>query len=213
MCLLHMCCTCIYRSSSDRRSHQGILAPDKEQVCPYSSVNQDMKDFSDTRSSLSGAKSMYFIHPDRYTRLEDTPTFPSSSAWTSVSRNQPCLAQSMFNLSAAAAASSSTSSTLPVDHKERMELIKQDLQRFSRRECVEKSSKEPRSEGASEELGSIPRVSSRWSQFMCEEDSNSEEEEEEEGRNGRKDGRQQTTSTHILASKSSIAKYTLTGHT
>ena len=87
--------------------------------------------------------------------------------------------RSMFDLSSAPSAS-------PDNHKEWMSEIKKDLEQFY-----------------NSSTSSIPKVSSRWSQFMCEDETESEEEVGGEETSGT------DQTTHILASKSTIAKFTL----
>ena len=123
-----------------------------------------------TLDDLRSAKSTYF-HPNRYTKL-DEPEMEQHS-------------RSMLDLPSA-------SSTSPANHKEWMSEIKKDLDQFSQ----EQGTKQP---NAAEEGTRIPQLSSRWSQFMCESDS----EEELDGPS------QQESTTHILADRSTIAKFTL----
>lgn len=89
--------------------------------------------------------------------------------------------QSMFDLTSVSAS--------PGNHEEQMSEIKKDLEQFSRKR--------------------IPKVSARWSQFMCEEEDSEEEEEEGVGTSGEKLKSSSGHTTHILADKSSIARFTL----
>jgi len=161
-------------------------AKDADLVSPYSSVNFETTFQAAPSSSLCSTKSMYFS-PDRYTKLEEDY---STCVQSPFSRGMPANTQSMYNL---------TTPTSTSDHKEKMEKIKQELQKFSKKECMANSKK-----AAAGKVG-IPKVSSRWSQFMCEEDSNSEDESSKTKERG---GRS-STSTHILGTRSTIARYTL----
>ena len=94
-----------------------------------------------------------------------------------------------------------------------MASIHRDISRYSKSEFPEHAavSSEPlqtEQKNKKEKKAStdIPKASSKWSQFMCEE-SESEEEEEGEGRLGGANG--YISSTHMLASRSVVAKYTL----
>ena len=71
--------------------------------------------------------------------------------------------------------------------KAQLKRIREDIGQYSREEVG----------GAREE--EIPKAASKWNQFMCE----SESEEEEEGEGGG------YTSAHVLNSRSSVARYTL----
>lgn len=116
---------------------------------------------------------MYF-HPNRYTKLDESDAEQHS--------------RSMLDLPSA-------SSTSPVNHKEWISEIKKDLDQFSQEQG---GTKQP---NAAEDEKRIPRVSSRWSQFMCESDSEDELDEALTSSQG--------NTTHILANRSSIAKFTL----
>ena len=89
-----------------------------------------------------------------------------------------------------------------------MASIHRDISRYSKSEFPEHAavSSEPlKTEQKNKKASTdIPKASSKWSQFMCEE---SESEEEEEGRLGGANG--YISSTHMLASRSVVAKYTL----
>ncbi len=169
----------VYRRASDR----GVRREDSEDgdpTCPYSSVNFEATfpaiptSVTVTTSSMSSAKSMYFS-PDRYTKLDD-------GHGPHYSRGMPSNTQSMYNLTTPSSC----------DQRQKMEQIKQDLQKFSKKEC------KPSPKKLLATRYGMSKTSSRWSQFLGEEDSNSEDEN--------KDGH--AISTHILASKSTIAQYT-----
>ena len=177
-----------------RVSDLGTLHCDSQEanlISPYSSINIEAN-FPAAPSSVSigtaplcSAKSMYFS-PDRYTKLEED--YSTSCIQSPFSRGMPTNTQSMYNL---------TSPTSTGNHKEKMEKIKQELQKFSK-EC------KPSKKTAAGRDG-IPKVSSRWSQFMCEDDSNSEE----EGCKAKEKVSTSASTTHILGTKSTIARYTL----
>lgn len=159
-----------------------------ENICPYSSVNQQMETRLDDNLD---SKSLYSPRPpDRYTKLDG-----------------PCFLYNSEQGSAHSLSLSDLSSTSPgssVNHKERMVQIKQDLQQFSNE-----------SEQSRRNERTIPQVSSRWSQFMCEDDSGSEGEEGTSsllscgGEQELNDGSRGSHTTHILSSKSTISKFTL----
>lgn len=128
------------------------------------------------------SKSMYFHHPDRYTKLDDMDT-PICSNIEHASGHS----HSMFDLSSRSPPASSS----PGHHREWMSKIKKDLEQFS------SSREHHKEEGGSNPDKKIPKVSARWSQFMDESD-----DEEEVGGDKKSLG-------HILASKSTIAKFTL----
>ena len=122
-------------------------------------------------------------HSNLHSRLQkDCPNFPCSHS--SFSGDRPKSPQA--NLLSA----SPSPSTAGDSGKEGIRRIKQELQKFPRRDCADVTCKLPGS--GAEELsrgrgsgsGSIPCASSRWSHFMCREDIYSEE---EEGWNGGED--------------------------
>ncbi len=166
---------CAFRrkSSSFREPRPQGVAQDRS-VSPYSSMNQDM---------LMNSKSMFF-HPDRYTKLEHPHHTPTTTGTTSTSS---------YSLSMCDLSSLSPGKTGQVNHRERMMQIKQDLKQFSRANSSKKTSVSPGT-GGEERI-----LSSRWSQFMCEDDSEEEKERDKED----------DFTTHILTSKSTIAKFTL----
>lgn len=124
-----------------------------------------------------------FSHPDRYTKL-DMPTEEQQTGGHS---------HSMFNLSSEAASAG------PANHKEQMNEIKKDLEQFS---GTRTSAEKPNTADGCTDEKRIPKASTRWSQFMCEEDES--ESEEEVGVS-----LEHEHTTHILASKSTVAKFTL----
>lgn len=168
-----------FRSLSERKPHP-LSAYEQEEACPYSSINLHLQMESD--HDLMSSKSMYF-HPNRYTKL-DTPSTSLSKVEQADSHSH-----SMFDLSSAPSVSPDNHM-----HKEWMSEIKRDLEQFSQDHNSRTSSKK-----------SIPKVSSRWSQFMCEED----ESESEEEVGGKETTGSHDRTTHILACKSTIAKFTL----
>lgn len=144
-----------------------------ENVCPYSSINLQME--SDLGDDHHSSR------PDRYTKLATYEQHASGHS------------HSMLELPTSSCNSPTT------NHKEWMSEIKRDLEQFSQEhgkmgaEQPDKSTDEQR----------IPTVSSRWSQFMCEEDESGSD--EEIGVSSQHD-----CTTHILSSKSMIAKFNFT---
>ena len=110
-----------------------------EEVCPYSSVNLEME-----QDNMYGSKPSLLYHTqDRYTKL-GMPSEPQRGH-----------SQSMCDLT-----STSPSRASPDNHKEWMSQIKQDLEKFSA------AGSSGKGEGAGSKVASVPKVSSRWSQFM-----------------------------------------------
>ena len=74
-----------------------------------------------------------------------------------------------------------TSPSSPSNHKDRMARIREDISRYKRENPPQAKGRDEGGQNITEELPRketiIPKVSSKWTQFMCEEDS----EEEEEG--------------------------------
>ena len=127
-------------------------------VYPYSSISREMEVLLDDHSAqLKSAKSYNTLTFEKYTRLDGEQ--PHSQSLHDLSVGPP-----------------------PHDHKESMAIIREDINRFSRKDG------DP----------SIPKASSKWSKFMCE--SESEEEKEEGEGNGE-------NSIHMLSSRSVVAKY------
>lgn len=172
-----------FRSLSERMPRPKAA---QEMVCPYSSINLQMESALDDHcvGDMPSAKS----RPDRYTKL-DTPTY-----------NQPEQrhSHSMLDLSA-------TSAGGPTSHKDRMSEIRKDLEQFSQAHGKRGAKQPANMTDRSTEEQRIPKVSSRWSQFMCEEDSESEEETGA----SLESSSQHDSTTHILGSKFTIAKFTL----
>jgi hypothetical protein len=131
----------------------------------------------------AGSKSMRF-RSDRYTRL-DMPDH-DEIGWTEGH------SRSMQDLS----------SSSPANHKEWMSKIKKDLDQFSREQGKGEAPSAVDGSPESSDRSQIPKVSSRWNQFMCEDDRSDSEEEA---------GVALTyeSTTHILADRSTIAKFTL----
>ena len=205
----------LIRSLSERKPNPSLTSRDRAtDMCPYSSVNQEF--FDCQRPTLNS---------DRYSKL-DPPSyspFEEQEQQTSGHNHSSCHSHSMTNLS-------SFSSESPTNHKEWIAQIKQDLEQFS---ATEMGYSETHPPGHSKDTGhskthppsgtehsitstpagnngdkSIPKISTRWSQFMCEEDSDSEEEENSPLSSGPLQG-SPDQSVHILASKSTISRFTL----
>lgn len=78
----------------------------------------------------------------------------------------------------------------PLSHHDSIAIIREDISRFST------------------DVKQIPNVSSRWSKFMCESESDSEEKEGEEGGEGEDlEDTDTKSSPHMLSSRSAVAKY------
>lgn len=178
-------------------------------MCPYSSVNPEFFDSQTPRHRASSS--------DRYSKLDSPYEKQEQQRGRSHSHS----------LTNPSSISFETSGTSPANHKERIAQIKQDLEQFSADHPAEVAANMRHSEthppGSVKDMGhsethlpasggnndkSIPKVSTRWSQFMCEEDSDPEEEESSLLTSGPlQDSPNQ--SVHILASKSTISKFTL----
>lgn len=151
-------------------------------MCPYSSVNLQVQSSLDDLLCGVAEKS----RPDRYTKL-DTPTSNQHTGGHS---------HSMMDLS--------TSSPVgATNHKEWMSEIKKDLEQFSQNHGKRGAKQPADMADRSIDEQRIPKVSSRWSQFMCEDDESESEEEIA------LESSQHNSTTHILGSKSTIAKFTL----
>lgn len=124
-----------------------------------------MEPLGDHTAALTSSKFVYF-HPDRYTKL-DMPTPPPDKQQQQQQQSSG-YSHSMLDLS-------STSSS-PGNHKEWMSLIKQDLEQFSK-DDKSRASDTISKPLITEDRKSIPQVSSRWSQFMCESDESESDEE------------------------------------
>lgn len=151
-------------------------------MSPYSSVSQQMEAILDNRVTSSNSD---VFHQDRYTKL-DMPTHLHEQQTTGHSH-------SMFDLS-----SGSPSAGSPGNHKEWVSQIKQDLKQFSRAQGDDSGASPAREgegsgvQGKTEQGSAIPRISSRWSQFVCEKDDSESEGEvgvlsAGNGRSGRRD--------------------------
>ena len=157
----------LHRSASDRGVHPyplpksaratlPIRSTQTPTVYPYSSISREMEVLLDDHSAqLKSAKSYNTLTFEKYTKLDGEQ--PHSQSLHDLSLGPP-----------------------PHDHQESMAIIREDINRFSRKD------------------GDIPKASSKWSKFMCE--SESEEEKEEGEGNGE-------NSIHMLSSRSLVAKY------
>lgn len=130
----------IYRSFSERTPHPLVSHDQGEEVCPYSSINEQMQS-----DHVGTSNSMLFHHQDRYTKL-------------GVATEQQSHSHSMYDLS--------SSPSSPDNHKEWMSQIKQDLEPFSQPSSSSGQGGGSRVQSAT----NTGKVSSRWSQFMCEVD-------------------------------------------
>lgn len=161
------------RSASDRGSHplssrtnlpSSTLDGSKEKVYPYSCVSQEMEDkLDDHTDKLTGAKSMYDLpQSDRYRKLEDDSFVYSTSDDLS----------SLLTYSESACNITGTSPSSP-SHKDSMAKIREDISRYEYQNLPKDKgvTVEPRKETV------IPKVSSKWTQFMCEEDSEDDNDE------------------------------------
>ena len=155
------------RSESDRGPRPQLSAPrpnsagqgtsnsqgSAEVVYPYSSVSQEMESHLDDHTARVSS-SNYTLPSDRYRKLdEDTSSFQSTSL-------QDLTSASVLSVS---------------NHKDNIAKIKEDISRYSCATdlCNGVSSTEIQQSTEGEQV--IPKVSSKWSQFMCEEDSEDEE--------------------------------------
>ena len=163
-------CTCIhtYRSASDRGPHPLISRTNlplsaqqgsKEKVYPYSCVSQEMEDKLDHLTDKLSSKSAFDLPlSDRYRKLEND-SFVYGTETDDLSD------PSMYS-----SANIGTSPSSSSNHKDSMARIREDISRY-------KCDKPPAPGGTGKETV-IPKVSSKWTQFMCEEDSEGEEDDE-----------------------------------
>ena len=173
----------IFRSASDRGPHplssctnlpSSKLSSSKEKVYPYSCVSQEMEDkLDDHTDKLTSSRLTYDIPvPDRYRKLEDDSFVYSTGE---------DLLGTPTNLSGSAGnISTGTSPSSPSNHKDSMARIREDISRY-------KCENPPQTKSGGSTIGElpgkemvIPKVSSKWTQFMCEEDSEEEEGDNEE---------------------------------
>lgn len=191
------------RSASDRGPRplsnlanfsRSSLNGSKEKVCPYSIVSKEMENkMDDHEDKLLGSKSMSDFPPsDRYRKLEeDSFVYGTSTV-------------NCFEAASTTSTSSLTTGTSPpstTNHKDSMARIREDISRYKCQGLsVEEKGGEASSTLASKDERTIPKVSSKWSQFMCEEDS--EEEEEEEG-----DHLVRELGSGVVTSGYTVAKY------
>ena len=140
----------------------------KERVYPYSCLSQEMEDKLDDHSDkLSSSKSTYHDIPpsDRYRKLEDD-SFVYSTA--NLLSGSPPYAMSSSGVT------TGTSPSSPSNHKDSMARIREDISRY-------KCGNPPESKGSTAKTRRetvIPKVSSKWTQFMCEEDSEEDDDDQ-----------------------------------
>ncbi len=186
-----------------------------EKVCPYSSVNQEF--FDDQALGVATTTTASSCILDRYTKL-DPPSYPSQQQQQQQQQQSGPHgrhSQSMFNLSSIPSGSLG-------NHKERISQIKQDLEQFSchhqdhhgNKVAMDTGRAQPQSGGSGStnsdnNMKSIPKISSRWSQFMCEADSDSDEDSSLMLTSRSLEEKSPGHSVHILVSKSTISKFTL----
>ena len=175
-----------FRSASDRGPHplssrtnlpsSSTLSSSKEKVYPYSCVSQEMEDkLTNSRSTYDSPVS------DRYRKLEDNSFVYSTG-------DDLLLLGTPANLSGSAGSiMTGTSPSSPSNHKDSMAKIREDISRYKCENPPQTKAKAKGEEGrgnTTEELPRketvIPKVSSKWTQFMCEEDSDGEEGDNEE---------------------------------
>ena len=157
-----------YRSASDRGPHPLISRTNlplsaqqgsKEKVYPYSCVSQEMEDKLDHLTDKLSSKSAFDLPlSDRYRKLEND-SFVYGTETDDLSD------PSMYS-----SANIGTSPSSSSNHKDSMARIREDISRY-------KCDKPPAPGGTGKETV-IPKVSSKWTQFMCEEDSEGEEDDE-----------------------------------
>lgn len=166
------------RSASDRVSHplssrtnlhsstpNGI----KEKVYPYSCVSQEMEGKLDdhTDKLTSSVSAFDFPLSDRYRKLDDDSFVYDSGDILSPS---PTHSPSVRKLITGTASSS------PSNHKDSMARIREDISRYKYHDPplrVENGT--VGHTGA--KVTTIPKVSSKWTQFMCEDESEEEDED------------------------------------
>ena len=150
---------------------------------PYSCVSQEMEDkLDDHTDKLTNSRSTYDSPvSDRYRKLENDSFVYSTG--------DDLLLGAPSNLSGSAGnIMTGTSPSSPSNHKDTMAKIREDISRYK---CENPPPAKAREEGGhgsggntTEELPrketAIPKVSSKWTQFMCEEDSEGEEGDNEE---------------------------------
>lgn len=205
----------VRRSSSDRGPHPLTKAeratlpiPPKarETIYPYSAVSKDMELLLDGQTArITSAKSCYSLNvSERYRKLDEDQSNDYNTP-------QP-LSQALQNILPPPTTTSTSAGATPhKTHQDHMASIHRDISRYSKSEFPEHAAvssealqTEQKNKKEKKASTDIPKASSKWSQFMCEE---SESEEEEEGRLGGANG--YISSTHMLASRSVVAKYTL----
>ena len=173
-----------FRSASDRGSYplssrtnlpSSSLSSSKDKVVPYSCVSQEMEDkLDDLTDKLTSSKSIYELPvSDRYRKL-DEDSFVYNTGDDLLGATPASLSGSAGNLM------TGTSPSLPSNHKDSMARIREDIGRYKRENPSPDKGGDDRggSKGElSEKETAIPKVSSKWTQFMCEE---SEEEGDDE---------------------------------
>lgn len=177
----------VYRSASDRGPHplssrtnlpQSSHHGSKDRVYPYSCVSQEMEDkLGDHTDRLTGSRPPLDLPtPDRYRKLDDD-SFAEAAA-SSLLSNGVTLG---------------TSPSSPSNHKDSMAKIKEDISRYK----CDAPAGEREASLVSKEDTVIPKVSSKWTQFMCEEESEGEEEDE----------LWRTFGSGVVSSGSTVAQY------
>ena len=169
----------MYRSASDRGPHplssctnltQSVQHGSKDRVYPYSCVSQEMEDkLGDHTDRLTSSRQPLDLPtPDRYRKLDNDSFVYATGAGDFSDAAASSLLSNGVTLG--------TSPSSPSNHKDRMAKIKEDISRYK---CDAPPARE-RGGGTSvvnKEDMVIPKVSSKWTQFMCEEESEGEEDE------------------------------------
>ena len=167
----------MYRSASDRAPHplssrtnlpSSSQNGSKERVYPYSCVSQEMEGkLDDHTDKLTSSRSSFeFPHSDRYRKLDDDSFVYGVGDGLSTSPSQ--------SLSLPSNLLTGVSPSSPSNHKDSMARIREDISRYKYEGPPLRDDR-----GAEEQTKetSIPKVSSKWSQFMCEEESDDDEDD------------------------------------